>query len=460
LSSRSLRPRRTLQSLAAALALTIAAGISAPRAVAQAPDSVNTQSAAPAGAAVSGTGQTASPGAAQAAAAADVPLSDPVAERGRYLATAGNCISCHTHQGGQPFAGGLAFATDFGTIYSSNITPDPGTGIGKWSEADFLGALRRGVRPNGEHLYPAFPYTSFTKLSDADAHALFVYLKTLTPVKSVPPANQMRFPYNQRWLLGVWNALFFKEGRFAEDKARPAQWNRGAYLVQALGHCDACHAPRNFMGAESSDPVMSGGEYTDAIPDGDLRTWSTPNLTSAASGLRSWPQQDLVDYLKTGRNSFAQTFGPMNEVIMNSTRKLSDADVQAIATYLKSLPASDSGSGAKASADVVQTGETVYNVNCGTCHLPTGLGSQEERSGARLAGSPVVQASNPASLINVILYGPQLSTNPPLPKRWKPMEGFADKLDDDEIAALASYLRSAWGNTGGAVTEAQVDKQE
>jgi mono/diheme cytochrome c family protein len=174
--------------------------------------------------------------------------------------------------------------------------------------------------------------------------------------------------------------------------------------------------------------------------------------------LQSWSVQDITDYLKTGRNAFAETFGPMNEVIMNSTRNLTESDVQAMATYLKSLPPSQPESVSKASADVMQSGETLYNVHCGTCHLPTGLGSQEESSGARLAGSPVVQASNPASLINVIIYGPQLP-NPPLPKRWKPMEGFGDKLADDEVAALATYLRATWGNNASPVTADQVSKQ-
>ena len=383
---------------------------------------------------------------------------DPVAEQGHYLAIAGNCVSCHTHPGGRPFAGGLEFDTPFGTLYSTNITPDPGTGIGKWSEQDFVSALRSGVRPDGQHLYPAFPYTAFTKVSDADAHALFVYLRTLPPVQAVAPENKLRFPYSQRWLLGMWKMLYFTQGRFVPDKGKTAQWNRGAYLVQALTHCDACHAARNFVGAEGSDPVMSGGEYTAAVSADEQRMWATPNLTSAHTGLQSWSAQDLTDYLKIGRNSFAETFGPMNEVIMNSTRNLSNSDVQAIAAYLKSLPASPAESIAKPSAALMQSGENLYTVNCGTCHLPTGLGNQDENSGARLVGIPAVQASNPASLINVIIYGPQLP-DPPLPKRWKPMEGFGDKLADDEIAALATFLRNSWGNTGTAVTADQVAKQ-
>ena len=384
--------------------------------------------------------------------------SDSVVERGRYLATAGNCISCHTREGGQPFSGGLAFNTPFGTIYSTNITPNPETGIGSWSEQDFQHAVRDGVGPGGQHLYPAFPYTAFTKLSDADVAALFAYLKTLQPVSYEAPANGLGFPYNQRWTLGIWKMLFFDDGRFVADKSRSAQWNRGAYLVESLGHCSSCHSPRNFLGAERSDLAMTGGEYSDKVPGGDIRTWSAPNLTSAKNGLASWPVAELAAYLKTGRNAFVDTFGPMNEVIMNSTRHLGDDDVLAMATYLKSLPAKQGATGSAPSAEVMQTGSSLYDVNCGTCHLPTGLGGDAENAGARLAGSPVVQASNPASLINIILHGPTLA-DPPLPKRWKAMEGFGDKLSDEEVAALASFVRNSWGNTGGAVSTDQVAKQ-
>lgn len=379
-------------------------------------------------------------------------------ERGRYLATAGNCVSCHTTEGGQPFAGGLAFETPFGKIYSTNITSDAETGIGSWTEEQFAKSLREGVRANGDHLYPVFPYTSFTKITDADAAALYAYFKSIPAVSAENPQNELSFPFNQRALMGAWKMLFFTEGAYTPDSAKPADWNRGAYLVEALGHCSACHSPRNFLGAESSSMAMTGGEYIDKVHSGELRPWSAPNLTSASNGLGSWPVEEITAYLKTGRNTFAETFGPMNEVIMNSTRHLSDADVQAMAAYLKGLPANEGTLASAAKDDVLQTGAAVYDVHCGTCHLPTGLGGQNEDAGARLAGSPVVQASNPASLINVILYGPQ-PPNPPLPKRWKAMEALGDKLSDDEVAAVASYLRNAWGNKGGAVTADQVAAQ-
>ena len=399
-----------------------------------------------------------------AEALASEPATDPAAqpaagevERGRYLATAGNCISCHTAEEGQPFAGGLAFETPFGKLYSTNITPDENSGIGKWTQEQFARAVREGVRPNGDHLYPAFPYTAYTKMSDEDVAALFAYIKTIKPVNAPPPANEMGFPFNQRWALGIWKALFFDEGRFTADPKQSAEWNRGAYLVEGLGHCSACHSPRNFMGAEKSSMAMTGGEYNDKIATGAVRAWGTPNLTNVSNGLESWPVEDLAAYLKTGRNSFAEVFGPMNEVVMNSTRHLQPDDVKAMSVYLKSLPGNKGEVGKPADAETLHAGEVLYNLHCGTCHQPTGLGSRSQDAGARLAGSPVVQATNPAALINVILYAPQLARLPT--RRWKDMPAFEEKLADDEIAAIASYLRNAWGNVGGAVTEEQVYKQ-
>ena len=355
-------------------------------------------------------------------------------------------------------AGGLAFETPFGKIYSTNITPDADTGIGNWTGEQFFNSMRRGVRADGEHLYPVFPYTAFTKVTDEDLAALFVYLKNVPAVRQQAPENEISFPFNQRILMSVWKAMFFEEGSYAPDESASEEWNRGAYLVEALAHCSACHSPRNFLGAEKADKAMTGGLYTDKVPGGNLHPWSAPNLTSAANGLGLWPQEEVAAYLKTGLNTFVETFGPMNEVIMNSTRHLDDDDVNAMAVYLKSLPPGDVQIGETADSRVLGMGRTVYNLHCGTCHLPTGLGDEE--SAPRLGGgSLVVQAPNPASLINVILYGPELP-DPPLPtKRRKPMEEFQYLLTDDEVAALASYLRSNWGNTGGAVTADQVARQ-
>ncbi len=379
-------------------------------------------------------------------------------ERGRYLATAGNCVSCHTTAGGAPFAGGRRFETEYGVIYSTNITPDTTTGIGAWTEQEFAAALRKGVRPNGEHLYPAFPYTAYTKLNDQDVSALYSYIKSLPPANAEAPKNELKFPYNQRWALRFWKMLYFDEGRFEPDPSQSAEWNRGAYLTNGLAHCGECHSPRNFLGGQSTADAMTGGELMDLVPGGFSRKWSAPNLTSAPNGLESWPLEELAAYLKTGRNEFTDTFGPMNEVIMNSTSQLTDADVRAMAVYFKGLPANAGKAPKTPSEAVVAEGSVLYDIHCGICHLPTGLSTEDEEGGATLAGNPVVQAEGPSSLINVILYGPE-RPNPPLPMRWREMPGFDDKLTDDEVAALATFLRTAWGNKAGPVSAADVAAQ-
>ena len=385
------------------------------------------------------------------------PAEDPV-QRGRYLTLAGNCVSCHTAPGGPLFAGGLAFMTPFGKIFSTNISPDRETGIGAWTLTQFQRALRAGIRPDGAHLYPVFPYTAFTKITDPDAAALFAYLKSVPAQRTAVPPNELSFPFNQRWLMGLWNTLFLTEGGYRTNHAKSAEWNRGAYLVEALAHCSACHSPRNLLGAERSGQAMTGGILIDAVASGEQRPWSTPNLTAAVSGLGAWPLLEVTAYLKNGKNSFVTTFGPMNDVIMNSTRHLRDDDVRAMAIYLKDLAPSESGAATAVPADTLRLGGILYNVYCGTCHLPTGLGSDE--SAARLAhGSLVVAARNPASLINVILYGPPLP-NPPLANlRWKPMEAFGERLSDEDVAALATFVMNAWNNPGGEVTVQEVAQQ-
>jgi mono/diheme cytochrome c family protein len=381
-------------------------------------------------------------------------------EKGRYLATAGNCETCHTREGGKPYAGGVPFVTPFGTIYSTNITPDPQTGIGGWTAAEFAAALREGENAEGDHLYPVFPYTAFTKLSDEDTAALFAYMQTLTPVKYTPPENDLDFPYSQRWGLGLWKALYFDEGRFVPNEVQSAEWNRGAYLVEGLGHCAMCHTPRNFMGASDEDLALTGGTYKDKV-QGMLLEWSASNLTSAQSGLASWSVEDIADYLKLGFTEKASVFGPMNEVVVNSTRHLSSEDVHAVAVYLKSLPANAQDGEDPADEEILRAGSLQYDIHCGTCHLPTGLGSAS--TGPPLVGSPVVLAVDPASLINITLYGAQLPEEAPSEewskRSWKVMEPFARKMNDEEVAALLSYVRSAWGNEAGEVTPEQVATQ-
>jgi mono/diheme cytochrome c family protein len=378
---------------------------------------------------------------------------------GRFLATVGNCASCHSRADGEPYAGGVAFVTDYGTIYSTNITPDAEAGIGRWTEAQFIRAMREGVDADGQHLYPVFPYTAFTKASDQDLGALFAYLKTLAPSSATTPENDLGFPWNQRWLLGLWKWLYFDAERFQPRSDRDAAWNRGAYLVEGLAHCGTCHTPRNWLGAEQQDQFLAGGVYNDHIPGGEVRPWTAVNLTQADSGLKLWSVEDLAGYLKTGHGQRAGSFGPMNEVIGNSLRQLTDADIQAMSTYLKSVPAVELSETESLSAAALAEGETQYTIHCGTCHLPTGLGSTPGSDlGPPLAGNPVVQAHDPATLINVILYTSEVLTPAP-EKGWKNMEGLGDKLDDEQVAAIASYVRASWGNRGGSVSAKDVARQ-
>ena len=378
--------------------------------------------------------------------------------RGEYLAIAGNCASCHTTATGDFMAGGLAFETPFGTLYSTNITPDADTGIGNWSDRDFLNAMRHGVRPDNEHLYPAFPYTAFTRISNEDIAAIYAYLQSIPPVNLAAPVNELSFPFNIRPLMAFWKAIYFEQGVFEPNEEQSDEWNRGAYLVEGLTHCSVCHTPRNGLGAERKELYMSGGEYLDRVRTGAHRPWTAPNLTSTERGLGLWTQQEIEDYLKLARNEFLESFGPMNEVIMNSTRFLSDSDVNAMAVYLKSLPAVDEPVARMPDSQTMGRGRTIYNLHCGTCHLPTGEGDPE--MAPRLnAGSLVVQSSNPASMINAILYGPE-SPGHPLPPKWRePMDEFQYLLDDEEIAAVASYIRNSWDNSAGVVTAGQVARQ-
>lgn len=388
--------------------------------------------------------------------ASAVEVSEGAVDRGRYLAIAGNCATCHTVDNGAYLAGGVAFPTTFGTIYSTNITPDTQTGIGTWSFTDFRNAMRHGMRPDGTRLYPAFPYTAYTKMTDEDLAALFAYLRQVPATERAASENQLRFPFSVRSLLAFWNVLYHDPGAYQADPTRSQHWNRGAYLVQALAHCSACHSPRSVLGGESSSRALSGGEYLDQIPGGNYKSWSAPNLTPSERGLGLWNHSDLADYLGMGQNAFLESYGPMNEVIMNSTRHLAASDIDAMATYLLSHTPQDPRPAVAADEVTLGRGRTVYNLHCGTCHLPTGLGDPE--MAPRLArGSLVVAAQNPASMINTILYGPEVPDNS---TRWRtPMEEFQYLLDDDEVAAVATFVRQSWGNQAETVTADLVARQ-
>ena len=376
-------------------------------------------------------------------------------EKGRYLATAGGCMICHTGLEGAPYAGGHAFHTPFGTIYSTNITPDDETGIGLWTETEFRRAMREGVDADDQHLYPVFPYQSYSKVSDEDVSAIFAYLRTIQPESHVPPENDLKFPFGWRVLIGVWKALYQKERGYQPDPSQSVDWNRGAYLVEGLAHCGACHTPRNALGAERRELAHTGATYLDEVVDGMIRPWSAVNLTSSPAGLGPWSIEDLAKYLKTGHSQRAGTFGPMNKVIVNNTSHLTDEDINAMAIYLKSLPGIDRNEPQIISAEEFQKGKHVYSIHCATCHLPTGLVNEK---GPPVAGSAVVLAPDPASLINVILYG-AVVPEPRPDHAWDSMEGFELKLDDEEVAALANYMRTSWGHAAGKVTTGQVEAQ-
>ncbi|MDP5053291.1 MAG: cytochrome c, partial [Congregibacter sp.] len=346
------------------------------------------------------------------------------------------------------------------TLYSTNITPDPDTGIGRWTLEEFTHAMRQGERPDGTHLYPVFPYTAFTKVSDEDIAAIFAHLQSIEPVRLSPTENALDFPYDQRWALGLWKSLFFTEGRFEPQPSQSAEWNRGAYLVEGLGHCGMCHTPRNFLGAMDADLALTGGTYMERV-EGKLSAWSSPNLTPASSGLGAWSHDDIADYLKLGFSQRSGVFGPMNNVVVNSTRHMSQADVDAIAIYLTSLPVNAQEADAPASDDVLRAGSLQYDIHCGTCHLPTGEGSPE--TGPPMLGSAVVMDVDPSTLINITLYGAQLPATAPSEawksRGWKRMEPYANKLSDEQAAALLSYMRSAWGHKAGAVSPEQIARQ-
>ncbi len=377
-------------------------------------------------------------------------------EQGIYLARAGNCMSCHTQAEGEALAGGVEFHTPFGVLYSTNITPEKSTGIGDWTFEDFYRSMKEGVRPDGSHLYPAFPYTDFAKLSDSEIASLFLYLETVEPVVATTPDNQLEFPYNLRPLLRVWKRFFHEPAEFQPDPTQSKVWNRGAFLVEGPGHCGACHTPRTRLGAEQQDLALTGGTHMAETKMSWYRLWSAPNLTSDPTGLATWSEDELVAYLKSGISEQAIVHGPMGDVVMNSTRHLSDPDLRAMSVYLKSLPANAQTQNAPPTAETMAAGEIVYTVHCGSCHLPDGTGSAG--LGVPLGGNALVQASNPASLINVILYGPHLPPRPFSVDRSN-MKMFGKRLSNEDIAQVASYVRASFGNQAGAVTAEQVKAQ-
>ena len=375
------------------------------------------------------------------------------AERGRYVAVTANCVSCHTRAGGEPFAGGLALQTPLGTLHTTNITPDADTGIGRWSLGDFQRAMRQGIAADGSYLFPAFPYTAYTRMSDAGIADLYAYLRTLAPVRYTPPENDALF--GVRWPLMAWNALFLQEGPYQPDPAQTPEWNRGAYLVQGPGHCGACHTPRNLLLAEDPARALQGGVVIGEVAPGLQRSWFAVNLRNVKHGLATWTPKDVSMYFAKGYSMRGASFGPMNEVITNSLSQLRPEDQRAIATYLKSLEEAEYV-GPVVSAAEADAGAGIYKKHCAECHQANGRGNFLKAPA--LAGNAVVQGESSASLINVILHGPALAQSLRY-GAWEEMPAFGKKLSDDQAAALANYLRGSWGNRAATVRAEQVAAQ-
>ncbi len=385
--------------------------------------------------------------------------------RGSYLARIGDCTACHTAKGGQPFAGGLPLASPIGTIYSTNITPDKEHGIGNWSYDDFARLMREGVAKDGHTVYPAMPYPSYSRLTDEDMHALYAYFtQDVKPVAQANKDSDIPWPLSMRWPLRVWRMLFAPSPKpFAADAGADAQMLRGAYLVEGLGHCGSCHTARSVTLQEKAltdkDGVdfLAGGQVIDG--------WAVPSLRNEhGGGLATWTNADIVEFLKTGRNAHSASFGGMNDVIHDSTQYMSDADLNAVATYLKSLPAKGSAPAYQYDSAVAQqlfNGEPgspaaeIYQNRCAACHRANGTGNG--KAFPALAGNPILQTADPTSAIHIILSGGAQPFTAGAPSTLA-MAPYAEILSDQEIAGLATFIQQSWGNKGGAATADQVAK--
>jgi mono/diheme cytochrome c family protein len=385
--------------------------------------------------------------------------------RGAYLARAGDCNACHTADPPRaPFAGGRPINSPFGVIYSTNITPDPDHGIGKYTLEDFSRAVRSGIARDGHYLYPAMPYPSFSAIRDEDIRDLYDYfMHEVAPVSRSPPETELPFPFNIRETLFFWSLLFVEDEHFKPRNDRDEQWNRGAYLVQSLGHCGACHTPRGLAFQEKAFSEASRQYLSGAVVD----NWFAVNLRGdPASGLGRWSENDIVLFLKAGQDGHTAAFGSMTEVIESSTQYLRDDDLHAIASYLKSLPPHGEKSSyqpeksdvavklaALKTGSVERPGAGLYQAFCAKCHKLGGEG--EANKYPKLAGNSSVLSDNPASLIRLVLEGgeiPRTSANLEHPK----MPSFAKKLGDRHIAEVLTFIRSNWGNGAAPVTERDV----
>ena len=391
-----------------------------------------------------------------AAVAQQSPPPDPaLIARGEYLARAGDCIACHTAHEGKLFAGGLPMATPFGTLYTSNITPDPQTGIGTWTSDRFFKMMHSGRFPDGGLVYPAMPFASYTKVTREDSDAIYAYLRTVPPVKQVNREHDLRFPYNNRSLILGWRTLFFREGEYKPDPTKSDEWNRGAYLVEGLGHCGMCHTAINALGGSSESQAFEGG----LIP---MQNWYAPSLTSnKEAGLGDWSIAEITQYLRTGISSRGAVYGPMAEVVYNSLQYLNDSDITAMAVYLKSLAQGSSPEKpvsplpSAESSLLVSLGKPIYDRECAVCHGTTGQGMPPNYP--PLAGNQSIQMVSAVNAIRMVLnggYPPGTAGNP----RPYGMPPFAQRLSDDEVAAVVTYIRTSWGNRGEPVSARQANE--
>ncbi|MFM0695736.1 cytochrome c [Paraburkholderia graminis] len=402
---------------------------------------------------------------ASAAAAATSSAFDPaLVQRGAYLAKAGDCAACHTAPKGKPFAGGLPMNTPMGQIYTTNITPDSQTGIGGYTEQDFARAMREGVAKDGHNLYPAMPYPSYAKVNDDDMKALYAYFMSgVAPVQQANREADIAWPLNMRWPLKLWNMVFLEKGVYQNKPGKDVAWNRGAYLIQGLGHCGSCHTPRGIAFQEKALDESGSAFLTGSLLDG----WFATNLTGEHNvGLGRWNDQDLQAFLKTGANRHATAFGSMTSVINNSTQALNDTDIAAMTTYLKSLPPAGGNGAPPYTYDPQATkvslnrpandaGARVYTAYCMHCHGVDGRGFAPML--APLAGNPNVLEKDASSLINVTLNGTEDLVIGGIPAPY-PMPKYAPVLTDQQIADVLTFVRAGWNNGAPAVTAADVTK--
>ena len=384
--------------------------------------------------------------------AVPAPSGAPSAQRGAYLARAGNCMACHTDRGGAAYAGGRSIDTPFGTVYASNLTPAR-AGLADWTADDFWRALHHGRSRDGRLLTPAFPYPNYTQVTRADADDLFAFLRSLPPVEQPNKSHALRWPYNTQAALAVWRTLFFRPGEHRAEPGQSAEWNRGAYLVRGLGHCAACHTARNALGASSDMMDLSGG----LLP---MQNWYAPSLASdAEAGVGGWPLEEVVRLLGTGTTERATVLGPMAEVVLHSTQHLSPQDLQAMAVFLKSLPRAAPQPVAEAPRPqpaVAARGARVYEQHCAQCHGARGQGV----AGAYppLAGNRAVTLGVTANLVQVVLGGgyPPATAGNPQPFGMPP---YVTVLSDADVAAVLTHIRTSWGNQAAPVAELAVAQQ-